>query len=186
MNPSEDSPPPKAPTVSIPTEDLSLRNGQQVLPFSFSEGMILCSWHDGQSITFSLQGNSYVLLLRVSAPGSNTESEPQTKRRRLSELASTAEEAVRLYGAELVVYDRHSRCLLVDGDYELAMKEIGTCETNRASPVGGTEKSPFKANASWSSLDTPIGSPVRLLAQNPLLKFRLEWANESIAALVDR
>ena len=26
-----------------------------------------------------------------------------------------------IYGAELVVYDRHKRCQLTDGDYELAL-----------------------------------------------------------------
>ena len=31
VNPSVDSPPPQAPTISIATEDLNLRSGQQVL-----------------------------------------------------------------------------------------------------------------------------------------------------------
>ncbi|XP_057370743.1 polycomb protein SUZ12-like [Daphnia carinata] len=162
INPSEESPPPKAPTVSISTEDLSFRNGQQ--------------------------GNSYVLLLRVSAP-IISESEPQPKRRRLSDASLTTgmmEETTRLFGAELVVYDRHSRCLLIDGDYELAMKEITSPEPNGTSP-GGSDKSMRLANASWSTVDSShTAPPLNILIHGPMLKFRLEWANDPISALVDR
>lgn len=31
INPSDETPPPKVPTLSISTEDLSLRDGQQVI-----------------------------------------------------------------------------------------------------------------------------------------------------------
>ena len=123
--------------------------------------------------------------MKVWAPESNGESEPHSKRRRLSDLSSSADESNQLYGADLVVYDRHSRCLLIDGDYELPMKELAVSEANKASP-GSSDRSPRKANASWSTVDTPIDSPSSLLAQGPLLKFRLEWANEPVAALVDR
>lgn len=136
---------------------------------------------------FDLQGNSYVLLLRVSL-AANTESEPQTKRRRLNESATTvlAEENVRLCGAELIVYDRHSRCLLIDGDYELAMKEITIADIQRTSP-GGSDKSPRKGNLCWSSVETTQNpAPLSILAQGSLLKFRLEWANEPVAAFIDR
>lgn len=131
------------------------------------------------------QENSYVLVMKVWAPSNDGESEPQTKRRRLSDLSPSTEEALRMYGADLVVYDRHSRCLLVDGDYELPMKELAAGEIHKASP-GGAERSPRKGNASWSTVDTPVDSPVSLLAQGPLLKFRLEWANEPVPSLVDR
>ena len=35
----------------------------------------------------------------------------------------------RVFGAELVIYDRHRRCLLTDGDYELVLKELGQPES---------------------------------------------------------
>lgn len=92
----------------------------------------------------------------------------------------------RLYGSELVIYDRHSRCLLFDGDYELAMKEIVPNEINGASPVGGVEKSPLKANTTWTPLETPAASTSNLLTQYPTLKFRLQWVDEAIPAMVDR
>lgn len=127
------------------------------------------------------------MLLRVSS-SSLPESEPQPKRRRLSDVsATTVEDASRLYGAELVVYDRHSRCLLIDGDYELVMKEINSSETNGTSPNPPSEKSPRnKGNASWSTLDSTNTAPLSILTLGPMLKFRLEWANDPIPALVDR
>ena len=118
-----------------------------------------------------------------------SENEPQSKRRRVSDVSATtvaAEETTRLFGAELIVYDRHSRCLLIDGDYELAMKEINPSETNGSSP-SGTEKSSRIANTSWSTLDSSSTNlPLSVLAHGPMLKFRLEWANDPISALVDR
>jgi polycomb protein SUZ12 len=117
------------------------------------------------------------------------ENEPQSKRRRVSDVSATAivtEETTRLFGAELIVYDRHSRCLLIDGDYELAMKEINSLESSGTSP-SGTEKSSRIANTSWSTLDSPSTTPpLSILAHGPMLKFRLEWANDPISALVDR
>ena len=32
----------------------------------------------------------------------------------------------KLYGAELVVYDKHRRCQLTDGDYEVALQDLAT------------------------------------------------------------
>ena len=156
INPSEEIPQTKAPTVSITTEDLSLRNGQH--------------------------GNSYVLLLRVSSPITE-DTEPAAKRRRLSQ---TQEEPTssRLYGAELAINDRHSRCLLIDGDYELALKELNPVELN---PSAAPDKSPRKGVASWNTLDRlpPTMSSTHLIP-GPVLKFRLQWADEPCNTLVDR
>lgn len=114
--------------------------------------------------------------------------EPLPKRRRLSELSSqtaTSDEAVRLYGAELVVSDRHSRCLLVDGDYELVMQEIiATTEVNgKTTPVGISDKSPRKPSCSWGTLEP---TPPNEFSHGPVLKFRLQWSNNQVAAWVDR
>jgi polycomb protein SUZ12 len=59
--------------------------------------------------------------------------EPCAKRRR-------KEEAHKLFGGELIVYDRHNRCLLVAGDYELALSEIQ--QPSRGSP---------KKHSSWEN-----------------------------------
>ncbi len=31
-----------------------------------------------------------------------------------------------VYGAELVIYDKYKRCLLTEGDYEVALQEVET------------------------------------------------------------
>jgi polycomb protein SUZ12 len=33
-------------------------------------------------------------------------------------------EGTKLFGSELIVYDKHNRCLLTDGDYELVLQEV--------------------------------------------------------------
>lgn len=47
--------------------------------------------------------------------------EPPNKRRKTAK--GTVEE-IKLFGAELIVYDKHNRCLLTDGDYELVLQEV--------------------------------------------------------------
>lgn len=167
VNPSDDTLQ-QIPAVSISTEDLCLRNGQQ--------------------------GNSYVLLLRVSAP-SNSNSEPFSKRRRLSELSSSVTptnpaEGVRMLDAELIVYDRHSRCLLIDGDYELVLQETNQSSAENRNPNalsnGTAEKSPRKGTASWNTSESSANIPTNLLDQGPTLKFRLQWSDDPISGLVDR
>jgi len=133
-----------------------------------------------------LQGTSYVLLLRVTAPLS-LNNEPLPKRRRLSEISSqtaASEEAVRLYGAELFVSDRNNRLLLINGDYELVMNEIIATEVNgKTTPVGIPEKSPRKPNCSWGTLESTSSSE---FSHGPVLKFRLQWSDNKAAAWVDR
>lgn len=46
--------------------------------------------------------------------------EPIPKRRR----TSTSREEMKLFGTDLVIYDKQKQCLLGDGDYELLMDEL--------------------------------------------------------------
>lgn len=73
----------------------------------------------------------------------------------------------------------------MDGDYELVMKEITIADIQRTSP-GGNEKSPGKRNPSWNSVDPQNSTPLSMLVQGPRLKFRVEWADEPVAAFIDR
>lgn len=48
--------------------------------------------------------------------------EPAQKKRK--SMKNTAED-IHYYGAELVVYDKHQRCLLTDGEYQLVLQDLG-------------------------------------------------------------
>ncbi|XP_012268132.1 polycomb protein suz12-B isoform X2 [Athalia rosae] len=158
INPSEDQPPPKAPTISIPNESFSLSNGHIV--------------------------KTYMLLLRVycmsnnSCLMSNCDLDEPAQKRRKSATGSIKNggEEVKLYGSELIVYDKHNRCLLTDGDYELGLQEV---QTNvRASP---------KKHSSWECItDIKQCGPFEVFSRGPTLKFRLSWTTEPSNGLVDR
>ncbi|KAK0089995.1 hypothetical protein PV325_004128 [Microctonus aethiopoides] len=160
INPSENQPPPKAPTISIPNESFSLNNGHIA--------------------------KTYMLLLRVYCMPSNgcpinscdLDAEPAQKRRKSSpgNYKHSGDEEVKLYGSELIVYDKHNRCLLTDGDYELGLQEV---QTNlRSSP---------KKHSSWEMIaDISECGPFDVFSRGPTLKFRLSWTTEPSNGLVDR
>ncbi|XP_043284267.1 polycomb protein suz12-B isoform X2 [Venturia canescens] len=158
INPSENQPPPKAPTISIPNESFSLNNGHIA--------------------------KTYMLLLRVYCTSNNAclihncdLDEPAQKRRKSSSGSMKPNgEEVKLYGSELIVYDKHNRCLLTDGDYELGLQEVQT----------NVRSSPKKHN-SWETIaDIKECEPFEVLSRGPTLKFRLCWTTEPSLGLVDR
>ncbi|RLU17543.1 hypothetical protein DMN91_009778 [Ooceraea biroi] len=158
INPSESQPPPKAPTISIPNESFSLNNGHVA--------------------------KTYMLLLRVYCMSNNgclitncDLEEPAQKRRKSSTGSmKVGGDEVKQYGSELTVYDKHNRCLLTDGEYELGLQEV---QTNiRASP---------KKHSSWETVaDIKDCEPFEMFRQGPTLKFRLSWTTEPSNGLVDR
>ncbi|KOC63948.1 Polycomb protein Su(z)12 [Habropoda laboriosa] len=158
INPCENQPPPKAPTISIPNESFSLNNGHVA--------------------------KTYMLLLRVYCTSNasclthNCDLDEPAQKRRKSSTGSikTGGEEVKLYGSELIVYDKHNRCLLTDGDYELGLQEV---QTNiRSSP---------KKHSSWESVpDIKECGPFEVFSKGPTLKFRLNWTTEPSNGLVDR
>ncbi|XP_034951843.1 polycomb protein suz12-B isoform X2 [Chelonus insularis] len=159
INPSENHPPPKAPTVSIPNESFNLNNGHIA--------------------------KTYMLLLRVYCVSNNgclinncdLDSEPAQKRRKSSPANyKNCGEEMKLYGSELIVYDKHNRCLLTDGDYELGLQEVQT-----------NVKSSPKKHSSWESIvDIKECGPFEVFSRGPTLKFRLSWTTEPSNGLVDR
>ncbi|XP_014609982.1 PREDICTED: polycomb protein suz12-B isoform X1 [Polistes canadensis] len=158
INPLENQPPPKAPTISIPNESFTINNGHLA--------------------------KTYMLLLRVYCTSNNSclihscdLEEPAQKRRKSSagSIKSGSEE-VKLYGSELIVYDKHNRCLLTDGDYELGLQEVHA--NVRSSP---------KKYSSWESVpDIKDSGPFEVFSRGPTLKFRLSWTMEPSNGLVDR
>ena len=94
------------------------------------------------------------------------------------------EEPGRAVSAELVVYDKHSRCLLTlltEGDYELVLGD--TADT-------ATKILPNKKNSSWEIIDAETASmsssQFSVFSHSPTLKFRLSWCSEAAGALVER
>ncbi|KAM0733021.1 Polycomb protein Suz12 [Formica fusca] len=158
INPSESQPPPKAPTISIPNESFSLNNGHIA--------------------------KTYMLLLRVYCMSnngcliSNCDLEEPAQKRRKSSTGSikTAGDEVKQYGSELTVYDKHNRCLLTDGEYELGLQEVQT----------NVRSSPKKHNSWETVVDIKDCEPFEMFKQGPTLKFRLSWTTEPSNGLVDR
>ncbi|XP_018320290.1 polycomb protein Su(z)12 isoform X2 [Agrilus planipennis] len=156
INPSDTHLPPLAPAVSIPT-DLFTSNG-------------------------GATAKSYILLLRVrcipSSSSSEPEDEPVIKRRKsISNLNGRSFEETKLYGSELVVYDKHNRCLLTDGDYEVVMQEIP-----------GISKTSPKKHSSWENISDLSDTCCNLdvFMKGPSLKFKLSWSQNAIGRYVER
>lgn len=60
---------------------------------------------------------SYMLLVHVLCPNNiskEADVEPTAKKMKTS----------KIYGSTLIVYDKHGRCLLTEGEYELRLQEI--------------------------------------------------------------
>ena len=161
VNPSEDNPPSKAPALSIPSKSFSLSGFSGV----------------GRVKTYSL-------VIRVHTE-SDENCEPAKKKRKGDEgrEEEDEEEEGRVVSAELVVYDKHSRCLLTEGEYELVMAE----------EEGRNRKSPSKS-ASWEIIDVEPGSSIdgnsanqfNVFSSSPTLKFRLSWSSEQAGPMVER
>lgn len=98
INPSEEDLPPLAPTVTIATESFAISNG----PLA----------------------KSFILLLRVRFLQDlinvvdGADDEPALKKRK----SNNVFEESKLYGSELIIYDKHNRCLLSNGDYEVVLQ----------------------------------------------------------------
>lgn len=152
INPAEQDLPPQAPTVSIPTESFTLSNG----PLA----------------------KSFILLLRVKfLQDKNTldGDEPVLKKRKSSNLLFEIES--KLYGSELIIYDKHNRCLLSNGDYEVVLQEV----------TGPAKNSP-KKHSSWESvteLNECCGN-IEAFMTGPTVKFKLNWTTQPYARFVER
>ncbi|KAK8731428.1 hypothetical protein OTU49_007605 [Cherax quadricarinatus] len=157
--------------LSIPTHNFTSSNGHQV--------------------------KSYVLVFRVSlVHDQENAGEPVVKRRRVGRSASQDSQDSNIplistnaingdshggvgstYAGELVMFDRHGRCLLTPGQYEL-MLELQAGETTQLC------KSSPKKNASWESIDTLKFDGI--FNNIPVLKFTLNWNSENSTSVIER
>ncbi|KAL4711986.1 hypothetical protein ACJJTC_003653 [Scirpophaga incertulas] len=183
LNPSTSEPPAMASAVSISSDTFSPSQGPNV--------------------------KSYMLMLRVTvtrSSGNNASNgpttsneitngdcgEPVTKRLKSAtsdHLNSTSNDNkwTKLYGSELIVYDKHNRCLLTNGEYDLVLHD--------AIPGGRSPtiaKSPHKAlMAQWETIPNemdvhPDKNPFDIFKVRPLLKLKLSWSQEPTNGLVNR
>ncbi|RZF43138.1 hypothetical protein LSTR_LSTR012558 [Laodelphax striatellus] len=171
-NPSDESPPLKVPAVSIPTDS-----------FSLSYGHLVKSYH----LLLRVGGS---LSLNILTPNCDLDSEPALKKKKLNNgnkavgMGVGGEEGVseHHYGADLIIYDKHKRCLLHNGEYELLLEDITTQANNKVS----------HSLTSWEFLNTIREEQGDHLASfekfttGPTLKFRLTWSREPTLNIVDR
>lgn len=76
--------------------------------------------------------------------------EPSSKRRKIRNgiCHDSLENSSMVLGRELVVYDKHSRCLLTEGEYELVLSELSP----ESSSDSSQHNSNSKKNASWEHI----------------------------------
>ncbi|XP_014260989.1 polycomb protein suz12 isoform X2 [Cimex lectularius] len=117
FNPSETSPPPKAPTVSIPTDSFTLT------------GHLVKSYHLLLRVTLSANN--------IITANSDSDAEPAQKKRKYSKVSD--DDKVVSFGTDLVIYDRQNRCLLTDGDYEFYLEEMPVNSSTRFSSLSTWE-----------------------------------------------
>ncbi|VVD03253.1 unnamed protein product [Leptidea sinapis] len=114
---------------------------------------------------------------------------PLVKRIKPSETnsSSTENKWTKLYGSELIVYDKHNRCLLTNGEYDLVLHD--------ATPGGRSAtiaRSPHKAlMAQWETIPSENDlhgntNPFDIFKVRPLLKLKLSWSQEPTNGLVNR
>ena len=72
--------------------------------------------------------------------------EPSVKRRKIRSGINNDGDSNKLLGRELVVYDKQSRCLLTEGEYELVLSEVYDSQELHCG------NSP-KKNASWENVN---------------------------------
>ncbi|KAL3275849.1 hypothetical protein HHI36_020590 [Cryptolaemus montrouzieri] len=146
INPPNELFPTTASTISIPTEKFNTNGG----PLA----------------------KSHILLFRLKIRGINDkseETEPVCKKNKLDENVNS-----QIYGAELTVYDKHNRCYLSDGDYDIIVQDF-------------VNNSP-KKHSSWENISDLVETCGNLDAfmKGALLKFKLNWSSQACARIVDR
>ncbi|XP_074648810.1 polycomb protein SUZ12-like [Tubulanus polymorphus] len=76
------------------------------------------------------------------------------------------------FSTELVIYDKHKKCQLKNGEYEVAVYPmLGGLPTSPPSPV--------KSVATWESLkDVNVAGPFEVFNTSPTIKFKLSWSGD--------
>lgn len=191
VNPVEKPADDKVPTISIATESFSSVGINQVAGPQLSF-LLLFRVH----VHSSSGGNGYCPISNGSDGYENggSDEEPSAKRQKMSG-GST-----KLFGTELIIYDKYGRCLLKEGEYELTVQEILPHQQQLQK-----YNSP-KKNSTWETIQPINGernevdimdvckhqnglddqNSILMFNKSPVLKFRLQWTKEALPGLVDR
>lgn len=185
VNPVEKVEEDKVPTISIATDSFSSVGINQVAGPQLSF-LLLFRVH----MHTSGGGNGYC---PISCENGGSDEEPPSKRQKIS--GST-----KLFGTELIIYDKYGRCLLKEGDYELTVQEIlphqqqlqkynspkknSTWETIQ--PINGEKNEMDIVDICKHQNGTDDQNPISVFNKTPVLKFRLQWTKEALPGLVDR
>ncbi|ERL90724.1 hypothetical protein D910_08071, partial [Dendroctonus ponderosae] len=151
INPLDGHMPLTAPTISIPTESFSSGNGPLVKSFML------------------------VFKVKVVVDGEPTDTEePNAKRRKSTNEPSN----MKIYSAELTVYDKHNRCYLSDGDYDIVVQDYAQA----------VYRSSHKKHSSWENVSDLMETCNNIDAymKGAILKFKLNWSHEACAKMVER
>ncbi|XP_021707582.1 polycomb protein suz12 isoform X1 [Aedes aegypti] len=188
VNPVEKVAEDKVPTISIATESFSSVGINQVAGPQLSF-LLLFRVH----MHCSTESNYCAISNGTDGfENGGSDDEPSSKRQKLSGTN-------KLFGTELIIYDKYGRCLLKEGDYELTVQEILPHQQQMQK-----YNSP-KKNATWETIQPLNGdrhdmdiidiykqngiddqNPILMFRKSPSLKFRLQWTKEALPVLVDR
>ncbi|XP_058458793.1 polycomb protein suz12-B isoform X2 [Malaya genurostris] len=189
VNPTEMPSDGKVPTISIATESFSSVGVNQVTGPQLSF-LLLFRVHMHTS-----GGNGYCAIANSIDAYDNggSDEEPAAKRQKISG-------TTKLFGTELIIFDKYGRCLLKEGDYELTVQEIlpqqqqlqkynspkknSTWETIQ--PISGDRMSVDILDIYKQNNGVDDQNPVLVFSKSPSLKFRLQWTKEALPGLVDR
>ncbi|GBP54281.1 Polycomb protein Su(z)12 [Eumeta japonica] len=181
LNPSTSKPPAMASAVSISSDTFSPSQGPNVKSYMLMLRVTVTS------VTAANSGTSNTSEITNGEPD-----EPVTKRLKPSpeqqmNSPHNSDKFSKLYGSELIVYDKHNRCLLTNGEYDLVLHDVAPGGRNAS-----ITKSPHKAlMAQWETIpnENDIQSdtnPFDVFKVRPLLKLKLSWSQEPTNGLVNR
>ncbi|KAG1703708.1 Polycomb protein suz12 [Nymphon striatum] len=128
--------------------------------------------------SFTVPNNGYlfkscILLLKVSVSTSrhrlcngDSSNVPAKRLRRDTPAYDEDNGKRKTYVAELVVSDKHHRCLLTNGDYELILQEY---KSKSSTPTSSSWETIADSNSQYKT------SPFEVFQDAPTLKFQLKW-----------
>ncbi|XP_066156785.1 polycomb protein SUZ12 [Euwallacea fornicatus] len=153
VNPFQGHMPFTVPTISIPTTHFDNCNGPLVKSFML------------------------VFKVRLNRDGEKGMVEPAAKKRKGNGDDNGTD--IKVFSSELTIYDKHSRCYLSDGDYDIVLQDS-------SSPT--LSKINNKKHSTWENVNNLVETCGNIdeFVNGAILKFQLNWGSEACAKMVTR